>query len=160
MDDIRELCWKGNLIGVRQLIERQGVDVNDKHAMNGTTRTKLFFLISSFCPCFMIDSLLTFRDDCSASLGSERWLYQRHFVRKNTIKRRHRGFSLSNAFLSYLISHGANPDGKDSKGVTPRDLAAEAPNSIRRELGLPDIAGSSLFLLLALPLVQINQTLL
>ena len=47
MEDIRELAWKGNLVGVRHLIERQGLDVNDKHVMNGTTRKKhlseLFF---------------------------------------------------------------------------------------------------------------------
>lgn len=66
--------------------------------------------------------------------------------------------SLSNPFLSYLISHGANPDGQDSKGVTPRDLAAEAPNSIRRELGLPDIAGSYFLSFLAFPLCATQPT--
>jgi hypothetical protein len=51
MEDIRELAWKGNLIALRHLVEYMGVDVNEKHAMNGTTRTKcpvsLFFVFIS-----------------------------------------------------------------------------------------------------------------
>jgi hypothetical protein len=36
-----------------------------------------------------------------------------------------------------LLSKGADPNGKDSKGITPFDLAEKAPNSVRSVLGLP-----------------------
>ena len=41
--------------------------------------------------------------------------------------------------VSYLVGKGADLNRKDNKGVSPIDLAAKAPNSIRAALGLPPI---------------------
>lgn len=38
MEDIREASYSGNLVSLRNLVEYLGVDVNERHKMNGTTR--------------------------------------------------------------------------------------------------------------------------
>lgn len=40
MEDIREVAWKGDLTTLRHLVEYLKLDVNQPHAINGTTRTR------------------------------------------------------------------------------------------------------------------------
>jgi hypothetical protein len=57
---------------------------------------------------------------------------------------------------SYLLSKGANPNTPDNKGITPIDLAAKAPNSIRSLLGLPPVETSTLLISLCLLILSRN----
>lgn len=98
---------------------------------------------STHFSAFLLSSLLTLLPNLnSTSLGCERRIYQRHFVRCQAQKTANKWstqiLTLVFAYFdSYLITKGADPLIKDNTGNSSLDIAGKSPNNVRAALGLP-----------------------